>query len=219
MRSQPRPGEETRGHTEPPDAEDAGSPPLWGGARRGTSPRRAAGFPGAFLGNSGRDLELGHSRPSWGIPGCWPLSLSWRIILPLRALQKLKLAQTEAPSPWLQARVQGTRAGAGISRAGRKALGVSARRAGVSGSPSGAAVCSGCGEEGRPGEAWQGEEHTVLSALTRALLCSPGQGWWPPGLWAEGWSRHLPGGRVRGQRWEAAALLSPQETASRGVPL
>ena len=38
------------------------------------------------------------------------------------------------------------------------------------------------------GEAWQGEEHTVLSALTRALLCSPGQGWWPPGLRAEGWS-------------------------------
>lgn len=69
------------------------------------------------------------------------------------------------------------------------------------------------------GEAWQGEEHTVLSELTRALLCSPGQGWWPPGLWAEGWSRHLPGGWARGQGWDTAALLTPQETARGGVPL
>lgn len=59
------------------------------------------------------------------------------------------------------------------------------------------------------GEAWQGEEHTVLSALTRALLCSPCQGWWPLGLWAEGWSRHLPGGRARGQGWDTVALLTP----------
>lgn len=44
--------------------------------------------------------------PPRGIPGIGS-TLGWRIILPLRALKKPELAQTEALSPWLQAQGSG----------------------------------------------------------------------------------------------------------------
>ena len=117
MRSPPRP-ERRPGRTEPPDAEDAGAFPLWGGARPGTSPRRAAGFPGAFLGNPGGDLELGPLSAFLGNPRVLASVSQLENNSASQSTPKAQVGTDRGSVPWLQARVQGTRAGAGISGQG-----------------------------------------------------------------------------------------------------
>lgn len=214
VRNQPRPG--------PHGASRRGGRRVFstlGWSQVGDIPREGSQVPrGPFWETLGQDLELGQLSAFLGNP---------RVLASVCQLENNSASRStpKAQALWHRQRLwpRGSRPGFGAHRQalaspgqggqhwvfllGRRCVWVSISVHGCVFWPRGG------------GEAWQGEEHTVLSALTRPLLCSPGQGWWPPGLWAEGWSRHLPGGWARGQGWDTAALLTPQETARGGVPL
>lgn len=126
-------------------------PHSWDEARWRTSPGRQPEFPRGLSGKLGQDLELRTALSFLGIPGgLGPLSLKLENnSASLRALQKLKLAQTGAPVPVAPGQGSGP-TGRRWHLPGRSGLlwSVSAGRAVCLGVHQClVTVCSGCGEE------------------------------------------------------------------------